>query len=141
MASLESIRDALQGTLDDNLATVSVYDTVPDGDINLPAVVVIPSGANFNVAMQRGTDTWTFELLVLAPYAVPSLGQDSLDSFVTGAGTNSVRQIIFENRSLGLSSTDAHVSEMSDYGAQYEWAGVQHVGARLTLTVITSGVA
>jgi hypothetical protein len=139
VASLEAIRDAVQATLDANLATLSVYDAVPDAAVNVPAVVVMPLEADFNVAMARGVDTWTFDLLVLAPYAVPSLGQDSLDSFVTGAGDNSIRQVIFTNRTLGLTGTDAHVSGMSDYGAQYDWAQVQHVGARLALTVVTSG--
>lgn len=138
MASLEAIRDALQQTLDANLATATIYDTAGD-IVNVPAVVIIPEEADFNVAMHRGSDTWTFSLIVLAPYAVPSLGQDSLDSFVSGAGSNSVRQTIFNNRSLGLTGTDAHVSGMSDYGAAYEWAGVPHVGARLALTVVTSG--
>lgn len=140
MASLEAIRDAIKTTIGANIASLHVYDTVPDAT-NLPAVVVAPVEADFVQAMGRGADTWELHLYVLAPYAMAELGQDALDGYVTGAGSNSIRQIIFNNRALGLSGVDAHVARMSGYGGRFEAAGIDHIGAILHLTVHTTGTA
>lgn len=138
MASLTSIRGGIKATLDGNIASLHAYDKVPERP-NLPAVVPVPVEADFDVAMGRGTDTWFFDLFVLTSHADAELGQDSLDSFVTGAGATSIRQVIFQNKTLGLSNVDAHVSGMRNYGATFEAVGVDHVGAVLRLVVHTKG--
>lgn len=138
MASLEAIRDGVATTL--GSLDLTAYDTVRDV-ANLPAVVCMPTEADFDVSMARGTDTWTFDLLVLVSDREMDIAQDELDGFVTGAGSNSIRQAIFNNRSLGLASTDAHVAGMREYGSQYQLAKVGHVGAKLQLIVHTKGTA
>jgi len=140
MSSLQAIRDAIKSTIDGNIPDVEVYDTVPDV-AHAPAVVVWPDTASFQQAMGRGLDRWEFDLYVLAQRAIADEGQDDLDSYVTGAGGNSIRQVIFQNKALGLSDVDAHVSGMSQYGARFEAAGIEHIGAVLRLVVLTSGTA
>jgi hypothetical protein len=108
---------------------------------NLPAAVVVPLTANFDVAMGRGTDTWEFDIAVLVSWTDSDIAQDSLDDFVTGSGDKSIRQVVFQNRSLGLTAVDAHVSSMSDYGSSFSMASVQHIGAKLRLVVHTKGNA
>jgi len=138
VAALSAIRDAIKSTIDANIPDVEVYDTVPDA-VSVPAVVVMPSAADFQQAMGRGHDQWDFDLYVLASRAVVDEGQDALDSYVTGAGSNSIRQAIFQNRTLGLADVNAHVSGMSQYGGRFESAGVEHIGAVLRLVVLTDG--
>lgn len=140
MASLQAIRDAIKTTLESAIEGLTVYDTVPEVS-NLPAAVVVPLSANFVVAMGRGADTWTFELPVLVSYTDADIAQDSLDDFVTGAGAKSIRQVVFQNKGLGLDDVDAHISGMSDYGTAFTMADVQHIGAKLQLTVHTKGNA
>lgn len=139
MAGLAAIRDAIKTTIEAGIASVHVYDTVPDASAVLPAVVVIPTNANFNVTFGRGTDTWEFDLLVLVSYNDPDIAQDQLDELVTGAGSKSIRQAIFANKTLGLANTDAHIPSMDDYGSRFEEAGIAHIGARLHMTVLTRG--
>jgi hypothetical protein len=139
MASLEAIRDAIATTLG-GLGNLTAYDTVRDV-ANLPAVVAIPAEADFTVAMGRGVDTWTLDLLVLVSDREMDIAQDQLDGFVTGAGATSIRQQIFNNRTLGLANTDAHVAGMREYGSQYKLAKIGHVGAKLQLVVHTPGTA
>lgn len=141
MASLAAIRDGIKATLETNITGLHVYDTVPDSASILPAVVVIPMSADFDVAMGRGLDTWEIDLLVLVSTADMDIGQDALDSLVSGAGTQSVRQTIFNNRGLGLSGTSSHISEMMEYGMRFESASFNHIGARLRLKVHTPGTA
>lgn len=138
MASLEAIRDAIKATIENNVDPLSGYDTVPDV-VNVPAFVVVPETANFDVSMARGTDTWNFKLFVLVSTANMDTGQDTLDSFVSGGGINSIRQAVFVNKDLGLTDTNAHVTGMSDYGAQFPIASIEHIGAVLGLQVHTRG--
>lgn len=139
MATLKAIRDAVKTTLDAAIATLHVYDTVPDV-VNLPAVVVKPVLSDFHKAMGRGVDQWEFDLEVLVSTADLDLGQDALDEFVNGSGSNSIRQAIFNARTLGLSGTDASVAGMTEYGITTA-ADIPHIGAVLRLVVVTSGTA
>ncbi len=138
---LARIRDAIKSTIETNITSLHCYDTVPDGANVLPAVVVIPFTSDFEVSMGRGTDTWEFDLLVLVSTSDMDIRQDSLDAYVSGSGSLSIRQAIFNNKTLGLSGTDAHVSEMLEYGLRFEVASYPHIGARLRLKVHTSGTA
>lgn len=141
MSSLAAIRDAIKSTIEAGITSLHCYDTVPDATNVLPAVVVLPFTADFEKAMGRGTDQWSFDLLVLTSTGDLGLGQDALDDYVSGAGTKSIRQVIFNNKTLGLSDVDAHVSQLLEYGMSFTNAEVPHIGARLRLEVFTSGTA
>lgn len=141
MASVSELRDAVKTTLEANMTGVHVYDTVPDAPNVLPCVVIIPFTAAFDQAMGRGTDQWVFDLLVLCSGSEMDVRQDQLDSFITGAGSNSIRQIIFQNRALGRSDCDAYVSELTEYGMRFPAAEIDHVGARLKLIIYTVGTS
>lgn len=143
MAALDAIRASIGTTIGTAIPSLSMYGKVPDV-LNLPAVIVVPTDTDFVVAMGRGLDKYTFSLFVLVANREAGLAQDELDAFVTGAGAKSVRQAVWNNKSLGLTAggapdADAHVSGMSEYGTQFEAAGVELVGAILTLIVHTSG--
>ena len=140
MASLQSLRDGIKTTITSNISGLEVYDTVPDVAVT-PAVVVVPAEGDFHIAMGRGTDRWEFDLYVLCQRAVSDEGQNSLDDYVTGAGSSSIRQVIWNNKTLGLTDIDAHVSGMTGYGGRFETAQIPHVGALLRLVVLTPGTA
>jgi hypothetical protein len=89
--------------------------------------------------MQRGTDLYTFDMLVAVQRADSRTAQDKLDAFVTGSGSLSIRQIIYNNKTLGLSDTDARVVNMSNYAADVNLNGVDGVGANLEIQVYTKG--
>lgn len=139
MASLKDIRAAVKTTLEAAIPSLHVHATVPDAVNVLPAVLVIPWTAELNVAMGRGTDTWELDLLVLVSTTEIGLRQEDLDELVTGAGAKSIRQAIFQTKSLGLPETDANVSQMLEYGARFPVGEIEHLGARLRLIVNTSG--
>lgn len=140
MATLAAIRDGIKDTLMQNIAGLHVYDTVPD-DHAVPCVLVVPQSADFHVSMARGSDTWEFDLVVIVSRVDVRAGQDQLDAFVSGSGAKSVRQVIFQNSTLGLENTDSTVKSMKGYGGNYDTAGNNYVGAVLRLVVTTSGTA
>jgi len=138
MATLSQIRDGLKTTVS-NISGLRCYDTVPDNAINFPVAIFIPSAIEFDLAMQRGTDLYTFDMLVAVQRADSRTAQDKLDAFVTGSGSSSIRQIIYNNKTLGLSDTDARVVNMSNYAADVNLNGVDGVGANLEIQVYTKG--
>jgi len=141
MASLEQIRDGIKTTIEAAIPSLHVYDTVPDSANVLPAVIVVPFTSDFEVAMGRGLDTWEFDLWVMVSTSEMDIRQDDLDAYVSGAGSDSIRQAIFNNKTLGLPNTNAHISQMLEYGARFATAGYPHLGARLRLLVHTPGTA
>jgi hypothetical protein len=138
VASFSTIRTAIKTTLANNISGLRVYDTIDDM-INVPACVVVPTSIDFNEAMARGTDKYDFDVLVVVSRADSRSGQNQLDSFINGSGSNSIRQAIFQNSTLGQSDTSAVVTTMSDYGGTYAVNGVESIGARLGVTVYTKG--
>ncbi len=138
MASLEQVRLAFKATVEAAIPNFMVHELVVAKPVP-PCALLTPEEADFAVAMARGTDTWSFEVDVLAPTADLAVGQSVLDQYVTGAGSKSIRQVIWNARSLGLAGTDAHIAGLVRYGGLYEYAGGQHVGATLRLIVHTPG--
>ena len=125
MADLVSIRDALKTTIN-NISGLRCYDTVPDNALNFPIAIIIPTSIDF-------------DLLVAVQRADSRTGQDKLDAFVTGQGSSSIRQIIYNNSTLGLANTSAHVTSMSNYGADVSLNGIDAIGANLSIEVFTKG--
>lgn len=141
MASLQSVRDGIKTTLESNVNGLRVYDIVPDYSINFPVAIVLPVSIEFNVAMQRGTDLYTFDILVAVERGNSRTAQDKLDAYITGAGSSSLRQAIFNNRTLGLDNTDATITGVSNYAGDVNLNGIDAVGANISLEVYTKGSA
>ena len=139
MASLQEIRDGIKTTLEGNISGLRVYDVVPDYSINFPVAIVLPTNIECNIAMQRGTDLYNFDILVAVERGNSRTAQDKLDAFITGAGGSSLRQTIFNNRTLGLTDTDATITSVGNYAADVNLNGIDAVGANLSLEVYTKG--
>jgi len=141
MASLQQIRDGLKTTLENNIDGLRVYDVVPDYSINFPVAIVLPTTISFGLAMQRGTDLYNFDILVAVQRGESRTAQDALDLYITGAGGSSLRQAIFNNRTLGLSDTDATVTGVSNYAGDVNLNGIDAIGANISLEVYTKGTS
>jgi hypothetical protein len=134
MASLSEIRAAIKTTLEDNLPGVSVYAETPP-QVNVPAVMVQLVSADYDQAMGRGNDTWPMNLIVLVAKSDEKLAQLKIDPYVDGGGSSSIRKVIFDNKTLGLTNVNAHVATMTGYGGQWDVGGYTYVGAALQLIV------
>ena len=139
MASLQEVRDGIKTTLESNVSGLRVYDVVPDYSINFPVAIVLPVNIEFNIAMQRGTDLYNFDILVAVERGNSRTAQDKLDAYITGQGSSSLRQAIFNNRTLGLTDTDATITSVSNYAADVNLNGIDAIGANISLEVYTKG--
>jgi hypothetical protein len=140
MPSLTQIRAALESTISNAVDGIQGYPTVPDVT-NLPAFVIIPRATDFQRAMGRGLDVYSLDVIVLVSRRDDQLAQADLDVFVNGFGDSSIRAAVWATRGLGLSNVEATVTSMSDYGAQFDVGDLDHVGARLSVEVLTTGTA
>jgi hypothetical protein len=141
MATFAELRDAIVTVLGDALPDVNLYAKVVDR-ANLPAIVVQPGPATFPFTMGRAEDEWQFDLVVMVSYGDAATAQDQLDTYLSGSGATSIRQILMRNR--GLDRTDvtaAYVAGMSDYGTSFAMAGVDNLGCKLQVVVATTGPA
>lgn len=138
MASVSSIRDGLKT----RLATVSglnAYDTVP-GDIVPPAAIVAPGNpvVMYDLTMGRGGDTLRFVITLLISDVVDDMAQDTLDAYLAGSGSSSIKTAVEADETLGGVAHFAVVTQVNSYGL-LEWAGVSYLGAELLVEVVASG--
>lgn len=134
-SSMTQIRTALATTLSE--AGLTVYPTIQDA-INAPAAVVAPDPKTcieYGKAMRMGSDTYYFCIQVLVAPTEISNAQNQLDSFITGQGEHSLRQLLFGNNSIGLPDVNVYVSACTGYGGTPQIAGFPYIGALMHLTV------
>jgi hypothetical protein len=140
MATLGAMRDALKDVIEDNVSTLRVYDAMPD-QTDGHCLLVMPDTGDFAKSFGRGHDEWVFNLYVIIPWQETTVVQDKLDQYVSGSGTKSIREVIYNNRTLGGVVDDAFVRGMRGFGGQFQLAKIPHVGAILDLVVLTSGTS
>lgn len=137
-SSLTDIRVALKATI--SQFGLQVYDTVPDV-ANTPACVVEPAPKNtitFGNAFAMGGDEYRFNLIILVAATDMRNAQKILDPYITGQGDKSIRQMLFQNSSLGLSDVDAFAESVQGYNGSPEVAGTKMIGAimRVCVTIV-----
>lgn len=136
MATLGEIREAIKSTVEPEAVGLKVYPRIP-GTAMSRCLVIRPSTADFLVVMRKGFDTWNFDLVVLlTSNGDLDVAQRHLDEYIDGGGSKSIRAAIFQNKTLGLPDTDAHISGLAGYGP-FDFAAYDHVGAILRLVVTT----
>lgn len=138
MASLSDIRDELKSVIVAGVPDLIGYDTVPDV-VQVPAIVICPEDADFSGAMARGLDTWIFHLYVLVGRTETREAQESLDRYISGDGPASIRRVLFGVDPLTPDGTQVFVTGVKGYGGAFQTALVPHVGAILTLKILTPG--
>ena len=122
-----------------NLGTISGLRTsafVPDNPTP-PIAVVIPQRIEFDAAMNRGMDTYTFDVLVIAQRMSERNAQSLLDGYCNPTGSSSVKTAIESDTTLGGKAFDLRVTEMSNYQA-LTIGETQYLAATFSVTVITA---
>ena len=130
---------ALRTGLATNLATISGLRTssfIPDNPTP-PIAVVIPQRIEFDAAMSRGMDTYTFEVIVIAQRASERGAQDALDGYCNPTGSTSIKAALQSDRTLGGAAFDLRVTEMSSY-SPLSVGDTVYLSATFSVTVITA---
>lgn len=114
MALVSELRDGLKA----NLATITglrTTDTVPDNP-SPPISVIVPQSVKYDDTFQRGMNTYTFSVLVIVQRSSERTGQNSLDAFVSGTGSKSIKRAVESDKTLGGKAFDVRVTDLRNYG-------------------------
>lgn len=114
MASVSQLRIGLKN----NLATIPglrSFDYQPDNP-QPPMALVFPENISFDNTFQRGMNTYTFSVVFIGHRVSERSGQNTLDSFVSGTGTNSIKRALESDKTLGGNAFDVRVTDVRNYG-------------------------
>ena len=120
-----------------NLATISGLRTsafIPDNP-SPPIAIVVPQHIDFDDAMGRGLDTYTFDIVVIANRMSERTAQSTLDGFCNPSGSRSVKAALESDKTLGGKSFDLRVTDMSSYTA-LALGETTYLAATFSVTVI-----
>ena len=135
MASLSSIRSGLSTRLA-TISGLSVYSYVPDSIEPPTAVVGVMSSVDYDSTMSRGSDSYEIPLYLYVSRVDAELSQDSLDEFLAGSGSSSIKQAIEGDSTLGGVVSSARVVEASNYGV-YTVNSIDYLGVEFSVEIIT----
>lgn len=114
MALVSELRDGLKA----NLATITglrTTDTVPDNP-NPPMAVVLPQSISYDDTFQRGMNTYTFSVIVIVNRVSERTAQNSIDAYVSGTGSASIKRAVESDKTLGGKAFDVRVTDLRNYG-------------------------
>lgn len=135
MASLSSIRSGLSTRLA-TISGMSVFSFVPDSIEPPTAVVGVMSSVDYDSTMSRGSDSYEIPLYLYVSRVDAELSQDSLDEFLAGSGSSSIKQAIEGDSTLGGVVSSARVVEASNYGV-YTINSIDYLGVEFSVEIIT----
>ena len=135
MASLSSIRTGLSTRLA-TISGLSVYSYVPDSIEPPTAVVGVMSSVDYDSTMSRGSDMYEIPLYLYVSRVDAELSQDSLDEFLAGSVSSSIKQAIEGDTTLGGVVSSARVVEASNYGV-YTINSIDYLGVEFSVEIIT----
>ena len=135
MASLTSIRNGIGSNLS-AISSLSVFNYVPDSIEPPTAVVGVMSSLEYDSTMSRGSDTYNIPIYMYVSRVDAELSQDSLDSYLDGSGSTSVKSAIEGDTTLGGVVSSARVVEASNYGV-YTVNSIDYLGVEFSVEIIT----
>lgn len=109
----------LRTGLANRLATITglrTSATLPDQPTP-PMAVVYPDRVTYDTALGRGSDEYTFSVLVIVGRIAERTAQTSLDAYCNPSGATSIKAAIEGDPTLGGNAFDCRVTEMRGQGS------------------------
>ena len=135
MATMTNLRSGLAN----RLATISglrTSATLPDQPTP-PQAVVYPDRVTYDTAFGRGSDEYTFIVLVIVGRIAERSAQTSLDSYCNPSGATSIKAAIEGDPTLGGNALDCRVTEMRGQGS-LAIGDVSYLTAEFVVSVIAA---
>ncbi|HEY7824049.1 MAG TPA: hypothetical protein VIG24_14505 [Acidimicrobiia bacterium] len=110
MATMSELRAALAVRLATNTG-LRTSATLPDQP-NPPQAVIYPDRVLYDTALGRGSDEYTFIVLVIVGRIAERSAQTSLDAYCNPSGATSIKAAIEGDPTLGGNAFDCRVTEM-----------------------------
>jgi hypothetical protein len=136
MTALTDLRTGLAT----RLATISGLRSsayIPDNP-QPPVAVVMPGRIQYDTAFGRGSDEYSFTIMLIVGRVADRASQTTLDGYCESSGSRSVKAAIEGDRSLGGKALDCRVTEMTSQGS-LAIGDVTYHTAEFSVTVIAAG--
>ena len=129
-AIVSGIADRLT-TIDKLRVQEQVLDTAP-----VPVALIGPPNAvAYDETFARGADLYTFSIRVLVARASERSAQQSLNDYLSGTGTKSVKAAFEGDATLGGAASTCRITTATGIGV-YSYGDVDYLGSEFTLEVI-----
>lgn len=135
MATMTNLRSGLAT----RLATITglrTSATLPDQPTP-PQAVVYPDRVTYDTAFGRGSDEYTFIVLVIVGRIAERTAQTSLDAYCNPSGATSIKAAIEGDPTLGGNALDCRVTEMRGQGS-LAVGDVTYLTAEFVVSVIAA---
>jgi hypothetical protein len=119
MAATTATFSGLRTALAAQLATIRglrTAATVPDNPAP-PVAVIVPVNVEYDTSFGRGTDTYTFSVLLIVGRMSERAAQTTLDAYINPTGATSIKAAINADPTLGGACQSARVTNMVNYGS------------------------
>lgn len=139
---LTAVRDGLVDAVS-GIAGLTVSASIPKSVFE-PHFYVGPISVDFDRAMGRGMDELTVDCRLLVSLADDITGATTLDAFMAGSGSQSIKAALEAARgapgspALAGACDDFHVMRIEGYGI-YQHGATDYLGARFIVRVIGDG--
>lgn len=110
MATMSNLRSGLATRLA-TIAGLRTSATLPDQP-QPPQAVVYPDRVTYDTALGRGSDEYTFVVLVIVGRIAERTAQTSLDAYCNPSGSTSIKAAVEGDPTLGGNALDCRVTEM-----------------------------
>lgn len=104
-----AVRDGLATNLK-LINGLRVHDHIPDG-LAPPAAVIEPLEVTYDEAMARGLDYYRAFILVVVGRMSERSASDSLDAYIAGSGSQSIKAAVESDPTLGGACSTLRVTE------------------------------
>jgi hypothetical protein len=135
VATLSNLRSGLAT----RLATISglrTSATIPDQPMP-PQAIVYPERVSYDTALGRGSDEYTFVVMVIVGRVAERTAQTSLDGYCNPSGNLSIKAAIEGDPTLGGNALDCRVTEMRGQSS-LALGDITYVTAEFVVTVIAN---
>jgi hypothetical protein len=134
-----AVMSELRAGLANRLATITglrTSPTLPDQPTP-PQAVVYPERVTYDTAFGRGSDDYTFVVLVIVGRVAERAAQTSLDAYCNSSGATSIKAAIESEPTLGGKALDCRVTEMRGQGS-LAVGDITYLTAEFLITVIAN---
>lgn len=137
-ATLTQIRAGLAANLSASLTDVTIKAYQLEQFMPPTIMVMGPDHVTYDQAAARGLDEWIINIEGYGGFMFQA-AQDTLDSWITPTGTQSVKLAIESDRTLGGIVMDTHVMAVSAYRMTKFADGTALLGAEWQVRVLNRG--
>lgn len=127
-----TVRDNIKTQLS-SISGLRIYDIVPDS-VNVPAAVVGLMDMEFDASFNRGFDRASLDLILITGRMSERSAQNSLDGFLAGSGSGSIKAVLENNKTLSGACQTLRVTTATSGSLQV--GGIDYLAYRYRVELI-----